>query len=257
MINKKIFWTLMFLLVISLLSVVVFARPPPMLCCDQSTDCVIWKKCVASGTSSYDVDGDYDNDYCLNSYWWDCGSDSQCPGNQWCSGSGGSPRYDCKADLGLCSSCNRDAQCASGTTCINSKCRIAATETGLCSNGIDDDCDGLTDCVGAGDPDCNCCGGEEAVCCGSAPVCNDGLYCDNSYCCPSKTYWNGAKCADANPCGISGSVASDGKCYVAITTNLLGWLADPDCYQSSFSLGCCYGFQYDDWNYWPEDITTY
>ena len=30
-------------------------------------------------------------------------------------------------------------------------------ETGAnCSNGIDDDCDGLTDCEDAGDPDCNC-----------------------------------------------------------------------------------------------------
>ena len=39
-------------------------------------------------------------------------------------------------------------------------CRLhhdPAPETGAnCSNGIDDDCDGLTDCEDAGDPDCSC-----------------------------------------------------------------------------------------------------
>lgn len=104
--------------------------------------------CVSQGTTNYDVDGDRDNDYCYEREWWDCNTDSQCPSNKWCTGSGGSPRYDCVPDLGLCSACSRSNQCQSGTTCISGKCRIAATETGLCSNNIDDDCDGVTDCQG-------------------------------------------------------------------------------------------------------------
>lgn len=134
------------------------------------------------------IDGDSDNDYCLNGEWWDCKTDSQCPSNQWCN----TGTKDCEDDYTqLCHSCSRTAQCPSGTTCISSKCRIAATESGLCYNGKDDDCDGKTDFE-----DSDCCSGLGAWCSSDSHCCN-GVPCDNpvenagTKCgCPSPMTWN-------------------------------------------------------------------
>lgn len=147
--------------------------------------------CVSQGTTNYDVDGDRDNDYCYEREWWDCKTDSQCPSNQWCTGSGGLPKYDCVADLGLCDSCSRSAQCASGTTCISGKCSVEDSESGLCYNDKDDDCDGPIDFE-----DSDCCGVEgascssDSMCCGAVPCDNPVENACNKCGCPSPMTWN-------------------------------------------------------------------
>lgn len=154
--------------------------------------------------------------------------------------------------------------CSSSSDCVdnNGNCQSGNTETGaLCSDGIDNDCDGDTDCADTGCIGSGiCCGYENTECCTSGDDCTGSLYCDTTYaidyCCQVGWYWNGVVCVDADPCGLGGTQASDGLCYVDISNNLLGWLADPDCYQAP-SSGCCEVFRYGELEYYPEDITTY
>ena len=233
--------TTLVLLIISLLSVVVFARPPQLLCCDQTSDCVIWKHCVNSGTFSYDVYGDGDKDYCLNNEWWDCGSAGNSAGCDfvdnghgidvaaYCGGS-----HDCVAKKNNCAACSNGYECLGGS-CTSGKCRASTTESD-CSNGLDDDCDGLTDCQGAGDPDCGCCGGENAECC-SGDTCNSGLYCSkvnpttgasvDPHCCDnSPVYW-------WNP-----AIIDDEKCTQVGTCTPCSNPFDPSCTPAGL-YGCC------------------
>lgn len=107
--------------VFTLLSILVFARPPSSTCCTATNDCVYGGLCVSSGSTSWDVDGDSDKDYCLNSGWWDCknaGINNQCGGNQYCDAGA----KDCKNLKTNCASCNNNYECSSGL-CYQNNCR--------------------------------------------------------------------------------------------------------------------------------------
>ncbi len=258
--DKRLFWTLMILLVVSIMSVAVFARPPLSVCCASPDSCVASETCFSPGYHS-DIDGDGDGDYCGGGEWWDCGaggSTTGCNAGEVCN-----ENHDCIPIVDICFSCDKDYECDGDLFCSGGVCKETTNEAGaMCSDGLDNDCDGLTDCQGSGDPGCNCCGTEGNECCTVGDDCTGSLYCadggsDADHCCAIGAFWNDATnaCQDADPCGLGGTQASDGLCYVDITTNLLGWLADPDCYQGS--EGCCEVYQYGEWNYYPEDITTY
>ena len=141
MINKKVFWMLMFVLVFSLFSVLVFSLPPQSICCANSNDCVVWTTCVTAGTASWDIDGDEDADYCRNGQWADCGtagsSGVQCQADEWCDTS----VNDCiKKGIDTCTLCTKSYQCNDNRFCEDGYCKISSTETS-CSGGEDEDCD--------------------------------------------------------------------------------------------------------------------
>ena len=211
-------WTLTFLLVFSLLSVVVFARPEAKVCCANPSSCVVWDSCFAPNAYHATVDGDTDQDYCEgggnSGKWWDCWSDGQSgcdtvdvhgiPVAAYCDGA----THDCVAKKSNCASCGGDYECKGGS-CTGGLCRTTTNEAGLCSNGLDDDCDGLTDCNGAGDPDCGCCGTLGNPCCTSGTECTQG-YCSkvnptygtavDPHCCPSRYWWDIDDCVGYQEC---------------------------------------------------------
>ncbi|MBU1850613.1 MAG: hypothetical protein KKH40_07835 [Nanoarchaeota archaeon] len=47
-------------------------------CCNASSSCVYSSTCYANNTGLTDVDSDGDNDYCFETIWTDCGTDSEC-----------------------------------------------------------------------------------------------------------------------------------------------------------------------------------
>ena len=151
--------------------------------------------------------------------------------------------------------CNENYECLSGL-CNGGFCKEQITET-LCSDGVDNDCDLNVDCA---DPECasQCCGSEGNECCTVGDDCTGSLYCDDTHCCFPGEFWNGAFCQEGeSECGLGGTQASDGVCYVDAGDDLLGWIADPDCYPPASSLGCCETFKYGQTGYYETDITTY
>ena len=84
----------------------------------------------------------------------------------------------CDASRKVCAGCVEDSQCGGPTprcdtrlgTCVCSKSEQAES---LCTDGRDNDCDGLVDCA---DPDCGAksCGANGRVCGGSSCVCPGG-----------------------------------------------------------------------------------
>ena len=214
----------MILLIISLLSVLVFARPQQKICCVTDGSCVAWDTCYGPNAVAVDVDGDGDKDYCEggsagdSGYWWDCwgaGESSACgdievkPGifvEQYCDGAS----HDCVTKKGACVSCNADYEC-SGGSCLDGLCRDVTEETGLCSDGIDNDCDSFTDCA---DSDCvgdsACCGYENSECCTSGDDCFGSLYCStlnptyltpvDPHCCQPYFWWDEVVCIQYDEC---------------------------------------------------------
>ena len=66
-----------------------------------------------------------------------------------------------------CETCPSDVTCTVGQACINNQCQTLGTET-LCSNGLDDDSDGVVDCA---DSDCK----SQTVCGGITDSDGDGV----------------------------------------------------------------------------------
>jgi len=94
--------------------------PITVACCDISTDCVNNTVCYASG-SFIDVDTDSDNDYCLNSIWYDCNAVSECP-----PASGGCAVPTCSSN-----------DCIEN---IELLCSLGSCAAGTYCNGTDTDC---------------------------------------------------------------------------------------------------------------------
>ena len=63
-------------------------------CCIDSDSCVYDSTCYANGTSISSIDTDSDTDFCLESVWQDCGTDSNCQTGYSCNAT-----YDCEDDI--------------------------------------------------------------------------------------------------------------------------------------------------------------
>lgn len=250
---------------------VVFAIPQQSVCCATDNSCVLWNRCFSVNAYHSTVDGDTDEDYCRSSggvgKWYDCWDSGQAGCDvvdnghgidvaAYCDGS----IHDCVAKKNYCASCSDDYECLGssnpdlGVRCRSGKCRTTTNEAGssMCSDGIDNDCDGGTDCADAGCA-ASCCGFEGNECC-SGSSCDSGLYCDSGYCCDTGWYWDGSRCREGeSECGLSG-----GSLCVSDISNFVNWYGDNDCYsQSSPFTGCCNVFQYNEWGYYDTSITTY
>ncbi|MEM9072809.1 MAG: hypothetical protein AAGE52_30160 [Myxococcota bacterium] len=148
-----------------------------------------------------------------------------CNGNDTCA-SGACSLHDgnacggltCNADAMICEGCGRDADCPNGQRCDSGSCTCpSATED--CTNGRDDDCDGLSDCD---DPNCEdvLCNPDGRVCfagrceCTLVESCGDGVTND---------------CDDAIDEGCGPGVESD--CGDGVDNNMDGPrdCADPTC----------------------------
>lgn len=150
---------------------------------------------------------------------------------------------DCKADVdcvtpfcaaGTCLFVPNDAKCKSTQTCDVARgctppdgpaCTPTSSAESKCDDGVDDDCDGKTDCA---DPDCEakacedgdkCTEGEKcsALACagGAAKSCDDGNACTDDTCdpktgCSSMKKSTGA-CSAGNPC-TENDTCVDGVC---------------------------------------------
>ncbi|MCG2717233.1 MAG: hypothetical protein L6408_00150 [Nanoarchaeota archaeon] len=124
-------------------------------CCNSSSDCA-HNGCYSSGSTSHDVDGDGDFDYCSSGRWYDCSSSSQCKAGQYCSSNDCLP---CPCTSGAC--CDG---CLYITAVSNTICRASA--------GV---CDVAETCTG-GSP---LCPGDSyaanGTSCGTCKTCNSGL----------------------------------------------------------------------------------
>jgi len=141
--------------------------------CETGEDCSACPADCASGTAPGAVCG---NGVCEAGDGEDCvscpadcnGVQSGKPSNRYCCGDGdGTNPLPCSNSRcggpALCTTtpaagggnyCCGDAACDAGETCGTCEldCRVATTETGSCTGGFDDDCDGLIDCA---DADCD------------------------------------------------------------------------------------------------------
>ncbi|MFC1611856.1 hypothetical protein ACFL6C_12910 [Myxococcota bacterium] len=142
----------------------------------------------------------------------------------------------------VCVECLDDAHCAAGTICdaVQRACvcaQTAATEV-ICSDGVDDDCDGAIDCTDADCPDGAACGPNGASCDGDAcqcpnpdpneSACDNALDddCDGAFDCADPD------CADGTGCGSHGLECSAGACLCPTglsTETTCGDGADDDC----------------------------
>ncbi len=103
-----------------------------------------------------------------------------------------------------------DNDCDGLTDFPNDPGCCTANEVGLCSDGIDNDCDGLVDC--ADTADCSCCGFENSECCTSGDDCFGTLYCSTvnptyltpvtpePHCCPTGFWWDENLCVEYATC---------------------------------------------------------
>jgi hypothetical protein len=209
--------------------------PPPHAECDGCTpNCT--NKCTGGGDG---CGGPCTND-CVSGRFCNVGTCDPCTGASHC----GASCLDCtigarnKACVAGNCGCNGVGDCAAGEACRSSRC-VPQTETN-CTDGADNDGDGLTDC---GDPDClnqscddnnPCTESDKCVaggCIGTQKICNDSNACtddtcnssggcvfsnDNSnscndglFCTAGDSCVNGACIGTANPCaGPDG----DGNC---------------------------------------------
>lgn len=176
--------------------------------CDEDTDTCEVLVCDNDGTCEAGEDcnncpgdcvsgggGGFGNGICEPSLGEDCTNTSDCrgktngnPSRQFCCGAGTDPCGDsrCNSNGFLCTTapagefCCGDAICDSGESCGNCDIDCAAVpETGLCGDGLDNDCNGLTDCADglcSTDPVC-----EEPPppACDGDGVCEPGEDCDN------------------------------------------------------------------------------
>ncbi len=135
----------------------------------------------------------------------DCEDGLYCSVNDQCVGGtcGGSPRDCGDGDVCTIDDCDED-----GNTCTNTLDPDPGAEgrgvAGTCSNGVDDDCDLLTDMA---DPDC--------AECFSDPDCEDGNPCTTDTCtggtCDNTPVLNGTGCNDGQFCTVSDH-CTDGVC---------------------------------------------
>jgi len=103
------------------------------------------------------------------------------------------------------------------------------------------------------------CGAWGLECCSGS--CDSGLYCANGgsdadHCCFIYDVWYD----DLNACGDGESFCGLGAnplCVSSISSDFDLWYGDSDCLSFNPSTGCCYVFRYNEWDYYPEDITTY
>lgn len=123
-------------------------------CCDDKNDCVYNGNCYPHGTDNVDVDGDGDNDYCWYGGWHDCASDEQCLCHQYCdTGTGECEELYKRLTEGcdyvdFCDENNY--YCYTTNFCDQNYCGDydITRDIADCTDGIDNDNDGLIDEIG-------------------------------------------------------------------------------------------------------------
>jgi len=170
--------------------------------CELGEDCNSCPSDCVSGTTSGASCGNGiceagDGENCVNCAA-DCnGQQNGRPANRFCCGDGGGTNpvdcsdsrcttggFSCTTEPATVGSfCCGDLVCSSGESCSN--CALdCATGAELCDNGVDDDCNGLTDC-------------DDTAACGTDPVCDtscggSGASCTaDGDCCSGKCKGNG------------------------------------------------------------------
>ncbi len=113
------------------------------------------------------------NDARCNESGFQCGSaDPYCCGDTICTGI--EDGFNCEIDCGAPPVCG-DTFCDPGEDQCNCVADCGAPSSEDCANGIDDDCDGLTDCNDSdcsGDPACSC-GGNRSTCTSNSQCCSN------------------------------------------------------------------------------------
>jgi len=134
--------------------------------------------------------------------------------------------------------CAADSDCLDGFACVKLRCKPVGTDGGetdggvcadggaprteVCNNGIDDDCDGKTDCA---DPNClhqSCTTDGGHVCCGNL-TCQDltssdsncggcGLACTNNHSCQKVGLTGRCSCTGQSTGCPSSQHCSSGEC---------------------------------------------
>ncbi|MFW6272590.1 MAG: hypothetical protein ACOC2U_02270, partial [bacterium] len=208
-----------------------------IVCCDNINDCVYQNTCYDSG-SFLDTDGNDESDaMCYSGKWYDADTNQNycsqseadsdfpyCNGNEcWVKAGEITGEYSDTTTYECCGddpnefyiSWNQNylnqekkACCDNSNDCVDldGNCQLYQYETGdLCSDGIDNDCDGLIDCE---DDSCTCgtYGPDKTICNGIAKY-NNGFYGALSVKKDSMTFGNFDYCSDIlgdnSPCLIA------------------------------------------------------
>lgn len=123
----------------------------------------------------------------------------------------------------------RKCYCSSSSSCTWSSSSISETTDARCGDGIDNDCDGDTDCADGGCSSTSACCRTRGETCGASPCCNTDLYCTSGRCCDDGTggtvleYWNTLpnpdRCQDTVNCGTPCTPWSTG-CTYSVSSNI-------------------------------------
>lgn len=180
--------------------------------CNESTHCSANGTCYKSGYVLFDADGDGDNDYCLNKWWYDCLTDTQCLSGFNCSGNNCIPNIEINEN-------------STPEGCIDSEDNdgdglIDEDDPDCCSwceAGIGWEFDGLGTCTGASDFGWEDPIHQQTYCCGNNATTEFYESCVNS----SEIFWGGS-CTASGPtiddmcCNATSCVDSAGtSCYDA------------------------------------------
>ncbi|MCH8967893.1 MAG: hypothetical protein IIA66_02100 [Planctomycetes bacterium] len=96
-----------------------------------------------------------------------CCGDGPCEGSE--------DGFNCEIDCGPPPVCN-DGTCDPGEDQCNCAADCGTPSSEVCTNGVDDDCDGAVDCDDSdcsGDPACSSCGGNRSACTSNSDCCSN------------------------------------------------------------------------------------